>query len=83
MPEAIRVKVTIQSNQLSKEDLQLLIQAIRDCEQKSFPDREIYIWIDVPELATAEATEILTSIKPPYNERIILTTPWAGGRDHA
>jgi len=76
----MKVKVTLQSQQLSKEELLLLIQSIRDCEQKFFPDREIYIWIDAPELTTAEATEILTSIKPPYNERIILTTPWAGGK---
>ena len=76
----MKVKVTLQSQQLSKEELRLLIQAIRDCEQKSFPDKEIYIWIDAPELTTAEATEILTSIEPPYNERIILTTPWAGGQ---
>ena len=62
----MEVKVLIQSKQLSKEELQLLIQAIRDCEQKSFPDKEISIWIDAPDLTREEMTEILTSIEPPY-----------------
>ena len=62
----MRVKLTIQSSELSKEELRLLIQSIRDCEQKWFPDKEITIWIEVPELREAEATEILASIKPPY-----------------
>ncbi|GAI13654.1 unnamed protein product [marine sediment metagenome] len=66
MTEAMKVKVTIQSQQLSKEDLRTLIQSIRDCEQKSFPDKEIAIWVDAPELTSAEASEILASIKPPY-----------------
>lgn len=60
------VKLTIQSNQLSKEELQALIQGIRDCEQRSFPDKEIYIWIEAPELTSEEAAEILDSINPPY-----------------
>lgn len=62
----MEVTVTIQSNQLSKEELRALIQGIRDSEQKSFPDKEIYIWIDAPELTNEEAAEILDSIKPPY-----------------
>jgi hypothetical protein len=62
----MEVKITIQSKQLSKEELQLLMQAIRDCEQKSFPDKEISIWVDAPELTREEMTEILTSIKPPF-----------------
>jgi len=66
MPEAIKVKVTIRSQQLSKGDLQALIQSIRDCEQKSFPDKEILIWIEAPELTAEEAAEILDSIQPPY-----------------
>ncbi len=62
----MEVKITIQSNELSKEELQLLIQAIRDCEQKSFPDKEIFIQIDAPDLTREEMTEILNSIKPAY-----------------
>lgn len=62
----MEVKVTIQSKQLTKEELQQLIQSIRDCEIKSFPDKEIAVWIEVPGLTSAECAEILTSIKPPY-----------------
>jgi hypothetical protein len=62
----MEVKLTIESKQLSKEELRALIQAIRDCEQKSFPDKEIFIWIDAPELSSEDAAEILDSIKPPY-----------------
>ena len=62
----MEVKVTIQSKALSKEELRCLLQSIRDCEQEFFPDREISIWIEVPELTTVECTEILTSIRPPY-----------------
>lgn len=62
----MQVKVTLQSKELSKEELQVLLQAIRDCERKSFPDKEISIWIEVPELTAKECAEILTSVKPPY-----------------
>ena len=62
----MEVTVTIQSKELSKEELQALIQGIRDCEQRSFPDKEIYIWIDAPELTNEEAAKILDSISPPY-----------------
>lgn len=62
----MEVKVTIQSKELSKEELQQLIQGIRDCEQKAFPEKEIRIWIEVPELTSAECNQILASIKPPY-----------------
>ncbi len=62
----MEVKFTIQSKVLSKEEVRLLIQSIRDCEIKYFPNKEIFIWFEVPELTTAECTEILASIKPPY-----------------
>lgn len=62
----MNIKLTFQSQQLDKEELRCLIQAIRDCEQKSFPDKEISIWIEAPELPTSEANDILASIKPPY-----------------
>jgi len=62
----MEVKLTIESKQLSKEELRALIQAIRDCEQTSFPGKEIFIWIDAPELSSEDAAEILDSIKPPY-----------------
>jgi len=62
----MEVKVTIGSNQLTKEELRLLLQSIRDCEVKSFPDKEIAIRVEAPELTAKECAEILTSVKPPY-----------------
>lgn len=62
----MEVEFTIKSQALSKEEVRLLIQSIRDCEMKYFPKKEISIWIKVPQLTAAECTEILTSIKPPY-----------------
>ncbi len=62
----MKVKLTFQSDELTKEELRTLIQSIRDCEQASFPDKKIYIWIEVPELTWEECQEILASIKPPF-----------------
>ena len=62
----MKVKVTIRSQQLTRAELQQLLQSIRDCEQKAFPDKEISIWIEVPELSSSECQQILTSIKPAY-----------------
>ena len=63
----MKVKVIFQSQQLTKEELRLLIQGIGDCEMRSFPDKEITIWIEAPELSAADSKQILTSIKPPYS----------------
>ena len=62
----MRVKVTIQSDELSRDDLQALLQAIRDCEQRFFKDKQIWVRVDAPDLSSAEMTEVLTSINPPY-----------------
>jgi len=62
----VEVTFTIHSTQLDKEEIRRLVQSIRDCEMKYFPNKEIAIWIEVPELTTAECTEIMASIKPPY-----------------
>ena len=58
--------VSLKSDQLNKEDLRALLQAIRDCEMSNFPNKEIRIWLDVPELSVDECRAILTGIKPPY-----------------
>ncbi len=63
----MKVNLSVKSNQLNKEDLRALLQAIRDCEVATFPDKEIYVSAEVPELSTDKMTEILVSIKPPYN----------------
>jgi len=67
----MKVKLTLNSQQLTKEELRCLIQSIRNCEQKAFPDKEISIWIEVPELSKSECREILASIKPPYGHGLI------------
>lgn len=64
----MEIKVTIRSKQLSKEELRHLIQSIRDCEQKSFPTKEIYIHVDAPGLTFAQVQDILRSIRPPFRE---------------
>ena len=68
----MKFKLTCESRELSKEEVRLLIQAIRDCEQTSFPDKEMYIWIEVSQLSMAECSEILASIKPPYRHRPVI-----------
>lgn len=63
----MKVNLSVKSDQLNKGDLRALLQAIRDCEMATFLDKEIYVSAEAPELSTDEMTEILTSIKPPYN----------------
>lgn len=58
--------VKIKSDQLNKEDLRNLLQAVRLCEMANFPNKEIRIFIEGPELTTGEMNEILKSMKPPY-----------------
>jgi len=62
----MKVKVIVQSEQLSKDDLQRLLQAIRDCEQTFFREKEIWISAEAPELSSDEMTKVLTSIRPSY-----------------
>lgn len=62
----MKVKVSLTSDQLDKEDLRALLQAIRACEMATFPDKEISIMVEAPDLSMDEMGEILRSIKPPY-----------------
>ncbi len=63
----MKVNMSIKSDQLNKEDLRALLQAVRDCEMATFPNKGIYVSAEVPELSSDDMTDILTSIKPPYN----------------
>lgn len=56
----------LESDELDKEDLRALLQAVRDCEMANFPKKIIHITMYVPELSVDETNDILTSIKPPY-----------------
>jgi hypothetical protein len=62
----MRVKVTIQSDELSRDDLQALLLAVRDCEQRFFKEKQIWVQVDAPDLSSTEMTEVLTSISPQY-----------------
>uniref|UniRef100_A0A6H1Z693 Uncharacterized protein n=1 Tax=viral metagenome TaxID=1070528 RepID=A0A6H1Z693_9ZZZZ len=62
----MEVNLSVKSDQLNKEDLRALLQAIRDCEMATFPDKEIYVLCEVPEMTEDDTRDILTSIKPPY-----------------
>ena len=63
----MKVNLSVKSDQLNKEDLRALLQAIRDCEMATFPDKEIYVSAEAPDMSESDMTDILTSIKPPYN----------------
>ena len=60
--------ICIQSKDMAKEELRLLVQSIRDCEQKSFPEKEIFILIYAPDLNTTEVSEMLGKIHPGYED---------------
>jgi hypothetical protein len=62
----MKTNIVIFSEDLTKEDVQLLLQSIRDCEQKSLPDKEIGIAVFVPDLTTDECSEIIRDMKPPF-----------------
>lgn len=62
----MKVQIVIWSNQLTKEELQVLLQAIRDAEQRAFKEKEIQIFVSAPELKIEEMEEILRSVKPGF-----------------
>jgi len=64
----MKMNVVVYSEELNKEDIQVLLQSIRDCEQKSFPDKTMVVAVFVPEMSTEEMTEILSQIKPPFKQ---------------
>ncbi len=64
----MKMNVVVYSEELTKEDIRLLLQSVRDCEQNSFPDKAIVVAVLVPELSTEEVTEILSQIRPPFKQ---------------
>lgn len=63
----MKVKVIVESKDLSAEEVYQVLQAIRDCEQKHFPQKVISIWVEAPELPAAEAVVILSRVTPPFS----------------
>ncbi len=62
----MKINVVIYSDDMTKEDIGLFLQGIRDCEQMSFPQKKIGVFLFAPALTTPEATEIMATIKPPF-----------------
>ena len=62
----MKINIVVYSDDLTRDDVALLLQAIRDCEQKLFPQKEIGIFLFAPALTTSAATEIVAGIKPPF-----------------
>jgi len=63
----MKVNFSIKSDQLDKEDIRALLQAIRDCEMATFPEKELYVTVEALDMTSEDMTEVLTSIKPPYD----------------
>ena len=62
----MKINIVIFSEELTKEDIRLLLQSIRDFEQTSLPHREIGVAVFIPELSTDECREVVKDIKPPF-----------------
>ena len=70
----MEVSLSVKSVQLDKEDVRALLQAIRDCEKATFPDKEIFISCVVPEMKVKDLMNIMASIRPPFAFRSMLKT---------
>ena len=62
----MKVELSLTSDQLDKDDIRALLQAIRSCEMAPFPKKEISIKVEAPDCSMDDMGEILRSIKPPY-----------------
>jgi hypothetical protein len=64
----MKISVFICGEGFTGEDLRLLLQGIRDQEQKFFPVKEIFMAAYADELTTDEMAGILSSLKPPFKQ---------------
>lgn len=71
------MNIILMSDDLNKDDIQKLMQAIRDCEQKYFKEKGLGVFLFVPTLTTEECTAILGSIEPPFDT----LQSWGFGKD--
>jgi hypothetical protein len=60
------VYLHLKSKELDQTDLTLLLQAIRDCEQKNFKEKLIWIEVEAPELKVDQVEQVMGSINPPF-----------------
>jgi hypothetical protein len=64
--EVMKTVIIIGSDQLEKEHVRALLQAIRDCEMANFPDKNYTVSVEVPELTSEVCKGILMGIKPGF-----------------
>ncbi len=64
----MKISVFICGEDFTREDLRLLLQGIRDQEQKFSQDKEMFMAVSAPELTAQEMVEILSSLKPPFKQ---------------
>ena len=62
-------EVKVLANTMSKDQLQGLLQTIRDWERKNALDDEVVVLVDCPHLTVKDLADILDSIKPPFQFR--------------
>jgi len=58
--------IIIYGDDLTKEDIRAILQAIRDAEQTNFRDKKISIFVSVPALSTQEMEEVIRSVEPGF-----------------
>ena len=61
----MNIDISIDNDTLSENELQKLVQCIREIEQNR-PERHIDIWIDSPEKTMIEVKRVISSIKPEF-----------------
>ncbi len=64
----MEISIVICGDNFTKEELRHLLQGVRDEEQRSFPEKEIFMAVYTPQLTTTELAEILGSLKPPFKQ---------------
>ncbi len=62
----MNITIQLMCEGFSKEELQILLQAIRDCEKTNFPQKNLMMLLDVPDLTVDELTDIIQGLKPPF-----------------
>ena len=62
----MKVNIVIYSEELAREDIRVLLQAIRDCEQRYFQNKEMGIAIFAPALSKEQCQELIAGIEPGF-----------------
>lgn len=63
----MEVKVMVHSENISEEELLLMLQAVRDAQLAHFSTKDIAIWLETnPEISVEDAKKLLGRIQPPF-----------------